>query len=73
MVEVLLVGTYVLRRSNYGAPMCFGAFEAVYDHLGFSFDHFRPLETKNDPKMAQDHSKTVPKAIIVHVDFLFQF
>ena len=29
--------------------------------------------SENDPKLAQDHSKTVPKAIIFHVDFLLQF
>ena len=29
--------------------------------------------SENDPKMAQDHAKTVPKAIIFHVDFLLQF
>ena len=29
--------------------------------------------SENDPKLAQDHSKTVPKAIIFHVEFLLQF
>ena len=29
--------------------------------------------SENDPKLTQDHSKTVPKAIIFHVDFLLQF
>ena len=29
--------------------------------------------SENDPKLAQDHSKTVPKAISFHVDFLLQF
>ena len=29
--------------------------------------------SENDPKMAQDQSKTFPKAIILHVDFLLQF
>ena len=29
--------------------------------------------SENDPKLAQNHSKTVPKAIIVHVEFLLQF
>ena len=29
--------------------------------------------SENDPKLAQDHSKTVPKAIIVHVEFSIQF
>ena len=32
-----------------------------------------PDGSENDPKLAQDHSKTVPKAIIFHVDFLLQF
>ena len=29
--------------------------------------------SENDPKLAQNHSKTVPKAIIFHVEFLLQF
>ena len=29
--------------------------------------------SENDLKMAQNQSKTVPKAIIFHVDFLLQF
>ena len=29
--------------------------------------------SENDLKMAQDQSKTVPKTIIFHVDFLLQF
>ena len=29
--------------------------------------------SENDPKLAQDLSKTVPKAIIFHVDLLLQF
>ena len=29
--------------------------------------------SENDAKLAQDHSKTVPRAIIFHVEFLLQF
>ena len=29
--------------------------------------------SENDPKLTQDHSKTVPKAIMFHVEFLLQF
>ena len=29
--------------------------------------------SENDPKLAQDHSKTVPKEIIFHVEFRLQF
>ena len=29
--------------------------------------------SENDPKLAQDHSKTIPKVIIFHVRFLLQF
>ena len=36
-------------------------------------DFSAPDGSENDPKLAQDHSKTVPKAIIFHVDFLLQF
>ena len=39
-----------------------------------NFDAFWAQDgSENDPKLAQDHSKMVPKATIVHVDFLFQF
>ena len=37
--------------------------------IDFSAQH----GSENDPKLAQDHPKTVPKAIIFHVDFLLQF
>ena len=36
-------------------------------------DFSAPDGSENDPKLAQDHSKTVPKAIIFHVYFLLQF
>ena len=39
--------------------------------------NFNDLSTQDgseiDPKLAQNHSKTVPKAIIVHVKSLLQF
>ena len=39
-----------------------------------NFHYFSaPDGSENDPKLPQDHSKTVPKAIILHVDFLLQF
>ena len=38
------------------------------------FDDFSAQDgSENDPKLAQDHPKTVPKANIFHVDFLLQF
>ena len=42
--------------------------------IPMNFDDFGAQDgSENDPKLAQDHSKTVPKATIIHVDFLFQF
>ena len=38
------------------------------------FDDFSTQDgSENDPKLTQDHSKMVPRAIIFHVDFLFEF
>ena len=38
------------------------------------FNGFSPQDgSENDPKLTQDHPKTLPKAIIFHVDFLLQF